>query len=429
MSGNQLVAMRTAATLLGTHTRSSGGCGMIAATTLYSPATTATETTATATAATAIRTLLRKHHFINHANRRASSNQSLPLHCRLFSTCRTVATSAYLAKERAVAIEAVERASRVCQAVFKKLVTEETLTKKDKSPVTVADFGAQAVVNSILERSFPDDPVVGEEDSKDLQGEEGRVLREKVVDLVNTAVESPMSADEILRAIDRGQYAGGPKGRHWTLDPIDGTKGFLRGEQFAVCLALIIDGKVRLGVLGCPNLPYELDKPEGERGVLMIAVEGQGAFQRRLDAGSDADETPIHVSNVSEPKDATFCESVEEGHTNHGDSANIAKLLQITKPSVRMDSQCKYAAVARGDADIYLRLPRQASYVEKIWDHGAGNIVISEAGGRVSDVNGKPLDFSTGRTLSENKGIVAASADIFDSVIAAVKATLAGKSE
>ncbi|KAJ2156285.1 3'(2'),5'-bisphosphate nucleotidase [Coemansia sp. RSA 552] len=334
--------------------------------------------------------------------------------------------SAYLAKERAVAIEAVERASRVCNAVFKRLVTEETLTKKDKSPVTVADFGAQAVVNAILEQHFPDDPIVGEEDSADLQGEDGRVLREKVVDLVNADAEHPMSTDEILRAIDRGQYAGGSTGRHWTLDPIDGTKGFLRGEQFAVCLALIVDGKPCLGVVGCPNLPHQMENPAGERGVLAVAVTGQGAFQRQLGA-SDAEETPIHVSAVSETRDASFCESVEAGHANHGDNFKIAELLGIAKPSVRMDSQCKYIAVARGDADIYLRLPVDDKYVEKIWDHASGSVIIQEAGGRVSDISGKPLDFSIGRTLSANKGVVAANAKIFDAVIAAVQETLASK--
>ncbi|KAJ2010889.1 3'(2'),5'-bisphosphate nucleotidase [Coemansia sp. S85] len=340
---------------------------------------------------------------------------------------------AYLAKERAVAIEAVERASQVCQAVFQRLITAETLTKKDKSPVTVADFGAQAVVNHILERYFPDDPVVGEEDSKDLQGEEGRVLREKVTELVNATTGDAMSSDEascfarscILRAIDRGQYAGGPRGRHWTLDPIDGTKGFLRGEQFAVCLALIIDGQVHLGVVGCPNLPYGMSKPDGERGVLMVAVKGQGAFQRKLSADSSEQETPVHVSGVQNTSDAVFCESVEAQHSDHSTNANIARLLGITKPSVRMDSQCKYASVARGDAEIYLRLPVSETYVEKIWDHASGNIIIHEAGGRVSDINGKPLDFSIGRTLSANKGVVAASAKIFDEVIGAVQATLA----
>ena len=65
----------------------------------------------------------------------------------------------------------------------------------------------------------------------------------------------------------------------WTLDPIDGTTGFLRGEQHAICLALIVDGIVQLGVVGCPNLPVDHEQPDGEKGCLFIAVKNQGAFQ------------------------------------------------------------------------------------------------------------------------------------------------------
>lgn len=98
----------------------------------------------------------------------------------------------------------------------------------------------------------------------------------------------------MLTAIDRGQYEGGSHGQHWTLDPIDGTKGFVRGGQYAICLALIEDGRVQLGVLGCPNLPVEqghlyeatesigVGTPNdgiGERGVLFVATRGQGAYQ------------------------------------------------------------------------------------------------------------------------------------------------------
>lgn len=57
--------------------------------------------------------------------------------------------------------------------------------------------------------------------------------------------------------------------------------GFLRGGQFAVCLALIVDGEVQLGVMGCPNLPVDHRKPEGEKGCLFVAVRGEGAFQVR----------------------------------------------------------------------------------------------------------------------------------------------------
>lgn len=63
----------------------------------------------------------------------------------------------------------------------------------------------------------------------------------------------------------------------WALDPIDGTAGFLRGAQYAVCLALMVDGKVVVGVLGCPNLPVDPSNPSGEKGVLLSAVRGGGA--------------------------------------------------------------------------------------------------------------------------------------------------------
>jgi Inositol monophosphatase family len=65
----------------------------------------------------------------------------------------------------------------------------------------------------------------------------------------------------------------------WTLDPIDGTKGFLRGGQYAVCLGLIEDAQVQLGVIGCPNLLVDPSNQDGPRGCLFVAVKGQGAEQ------------------------------------------------------------------------------------------------------------------------------------------------------
>lgn len=76
--------------------------------------------------------------------------------------------------------------------------------------------------------------------------------------------------------------------------------------------------------------------------------------------------------------------------------------------------------VARGDASAYLRLS-DLTYREHIWDHAAGVIIVEEAGGRVSDFNGNPLDFSKGRQLVDNLGIVCASNAIFKDVHNAVK--------
>ncbi|CAG8680421.1 32453_t:CDS:2 [Gigaspora margarita] len=183
-----------------------------------------------------------------------------------------------LAIERAVAINAVLRASKICQKVFLNLVTSDTVIKKDRSPVTIADFSAQAVVNKILYESFPNDPIVGEEESGSLRGDNRKELRNKVLSLASTALDAPLNNNELLDTIDRESFPGGSSGRIWALDLIDGTIGFLRGEQFCIGLALIIDGDVRLGVLGYPNLSVDLKTPEGEKGCLFVAIKGQGAF-------------------------------------------------------------------------------------------------------------------------------------------------------
>jgi 3'(2'), 5'-bisphosphate nucleotidase len=179
------------------------------------------------------------------------------------------------------------------------------------------------------------------------------------------------TVDAMLDAIDAGNSAGGSKGRIWALDPIDGTKGFLRGGQYAVCLALMVDGDVKVGVLGCPNLPIDdaapltaesgVDQTDTEgKGVLFSAVSGQGATSRPLGTAGLGNSKSIQMKPVEDITQATFCESVEAGHSSHGDQHAIVTKLGVTKPSVRMDSQAKYGSIARGAGDIYLRLPVSA---------------------------------------------------------------------
>jgi 3'(2'), 5'-bisphosphate nucleotidase len=323
-------------------------------------------------------------------------------------------------KERQVAIDAILKACALCRSVQSNLVTAATLDKKDNSPVTVADFGAQAVVSLDLLSAFPADPLVGEEDASELRETANAALAEKVVSHVR-GIAGDVDGERVLSAIDHGTYEGGRKGRHWTLDPIDGTQGFLRGDQYAVALALIEDGRVVLGGLGCPNLSLVADNPNGQRGCVFVAVRGQGAFMLTLENKA---ERRITASAISDPAEASFCESVESGHTSHDEAAQVAERLGVKVPPYRIDSQCKYAAVARGDASIYLRLPTRPGYEEKIWDHAAGWIVVQEAGGSVTDTRGTPLDFSIGRTLKNNKGVVATNGKVHDQVIAAVMQVL-----
>ena len=206
----------------------------------------------------------------------------------------------------------------------------------------------------------------------------------------------------------------------WALDPIDGTKGFLRGEQYAVCLALIVDAKVELGVIGCPNLSQDASNPDGPKGCMFVAVRGQGSVQMSL---SGANPTPVKIP-VFPAGDLNMLESVEAAHTSHSFNIKVSQLLEIGRPPTRMDSQAKYCALSRGDGGIYLRVASTSGYVEKIWDHAPGSLIVEEAGGTVTDVRGLPLNFGLGRELRENYGILAAGKTVHGKVLAAVKQAL-----
>ena len=94
------------------------------------------------------------------------------------------------------------------------------------------------------------------------------------------------------------------------------------------------------------------------------------------------------------------------------------------KQPLRVYSMVKYAAIARGDAEIFMKFAR-AGYKEKIWDHAAGVAIIQEAGGMVTDAGGRPLDFSKGIFLEGlDRGIIACSgAKLHDRIIMAVDAS------
>lgn len=310
-------------------------------------------------------------------------------------------------RELEVALAAVKTAAELCQNV-RNGDDFAALAKSDRSPVTVADFGSQAIVCRAIRQAFPDDLIIAEENADALRSEEQAALRGRVVAEVEKILPGSDEA-QTLAWIDAGVSRDAAP-RVWTLDPIDGTKGFLRGGQYAVALALLIDGQIEVAALACPALDDD--------GAIFWAVRGQGAFHHTADG-----DRSISVAPTANSAEAAFCESVESGHSDHDQSAQIAKALEITRPSVRMDSQAKYAAVARGDADIYLRLPTIAGYEEKIWDHAAGALVMEEAGGKVTDIDGKPLDFTLGSTLKSNRGVVATNGRLHDAVIAAIAAS------
>lgn len=321
-----------------------------------------------------------------------------------------------LNKEREIAINAVLKASKLCEEVQSSILADNTVQKQDNSPVTVADFGAQALVINEIRRHFPDDPFVAEEDAYFLTSKEGSAIKDNVYKYIKKHAPD-LTETRMIEDINRGNHKGGKTGRFWTLDPIDGTKGFLRKEQYAIALALIQDGKIVMGILGCPNL-YKSGVPgSSEKGYIFDAVIGEGAYCSTIYGG---DRQRIQVTEVSNISEASFCESVESSHSSHDASQKVTADLGVTKEPIRIDSQCKYAIIARGDASIYMRLPTKKGYNEKIWDHAAGAIIVEEAGGKVTDCYGNNLDFSLGTLLEKNKGIIATNGLVHDRVLEAV---------
>ena len=320
-----------------------------------------------------------------------------------------------------IGLDAVADACKVTRHVQSQLDRIKQATKDDRSPVTVADYAAQAVVASRLQTNLGELKMVGEEDARDLRENSATHLRAAVVESAQMIL-ADAQPESVLDAIDLGNHDGSAES-YWTLDPIDGTKGFLRGGQYAVSLAYIVRGQVVLGVLGCPNLSADFERPFDDpdpSGTLFHALRGEHSWVR---PASDPGCKPSRIKTSEEANaDAIrLCESVEAGHSKLDDSQRILAHLGGRGKPARLDSQCKYAVVARGQADAYLRLPTRADYTEKIWDHAAGMIIAEEAGARVTDVHGRDLDFSHGALLTQNRGVICAPRGIHRRLISAVE--------
>ncbi len=314
------------------------------------------------------------------------------------------------------AVEVAERSGRLARVIQQRLA-QPALAKEDRSPVTVADFAVQSLVGWLLERKLDFDTLVAEEDTQLLRAEDGEKTLKQVAGFLSEE-GLPADGESVLEWIDRG--TGTARGRFWTLDPIDGTKGFLRQAQFATALALVEDGRAQIAVLACPNLPVPGNSP-APFGSLFVAIRGHGAWMRPLQG--DTEFQPLQVSSVSDPGQARLLRSVEAEHTNTSLFGRILQHLGSTVEPVLMDSQAKYGLLASGRGELLLRLisPSRIDYKEKIWDQAAGSLVVEEAGGKVTDLDGRVLDFSQGTTLARNRGVVASNGRLHEVALSVIQ--------
>ncbi|CAM0997905.1 3'(2'),5'-bisphosphate nucleotidase CysQ [Rhodanobacter sp. Root179] len=212
--------------------------------------------------------------------------------------------------------------------------------KDDASPLTAADLAAQQAIMAGLSALDEQWPVLSEE-----------------------ASARPWS--------ERQQWS-----RYWLVDPLDGTREFVkRNGEFTVNIALIDDRRSVLGVVLAPVT-----------GELYVAAQGQGAW---LQTQANGVWQRIHARALAQPPTVA-------GSRSHGGAQGevLQRLIGDDYRMVPLGSSLKFCLIARGDADVYLRLGPTSE-----WDTAAAQCVLDEAGGAVLDLAGQPFRYNRGESL------------------------------
>ena len=207
----------------------------------------------------------------------------------------------------------------------------EATQKSDDSPVTAADIAAHTIILQGLQTLTPDIPVLSEEDPQSWETRQSW-------------------------------------GRYWLVDPLDGTKEFLkRNGEFTVNIALIENGKAVLGVVYAPVLNVMYSAAEGKAWKEECGVRNQ-----------------IHVHDARPPLVV-----ISRSHANNDPELKEYLQQMGEHQTTAIGSSLKFCLVAEGQAQLYPRFGPT-----NIWDTAAGHAVASAAGAHVHDWQGKPLDYT-----------------------------------
>ncbi len=250
-----------------------------------------------------------------------------------------------------LALRLADRADTITSAAFRR-ADLQVETKADRTPVTEADRNVEADIRRVLAEERPEDRVVGEE-------------------FGDTAGAAPTAAGA-------GQKAAT---RRWIIDPIDGTKNFVRRiPVWATLLALEVDGRITVGVVSAPAL--------GRR---WWAARGQGAWAGPPPpAGTGAtgptagraEPARIQVSKVADLADAHLSGTTVADWGDWGGSGTYLDLARRCYADRNFGDFWSHMLVAEGACDIGL------DPVVSLWDLAALQVIVEEAGGRFTDFTG-----------------------------------------
>lgn len=267
-------------------------------------------------------------------------------------------------KELEAALEAAALASKIILEAYATLEADPTA---QANVTTKTDLASQEAILGHLMKKFPDDAFAAEEDTATLK------------------------------------QANKTGNRLWVIDPIDGTRGFARKNgEFSVMIGFCFGGKVVSGVVHEPAL-----------GRITFATKGQGCWK----AVGKQNSMPCRVSTVTKMSEAVLARSHSKVPSEPGDMGNR---LGVHRFLERYSAGVKLAAVARGEADLYIN--DYPSYRD--WDLCAGVILVEEAGGLSTDAKGAALEFGRAGNL-QDRGLVSCNSNLHQEVLHRLAAPVA----
>lgn len=317
------------------------------------------------------------------------------------------------------------------------------LVKDDLSPVTVADFAIQAFLARTLGDAFPDAGFMGEESADELRRDPKLAARVLAVIAQCAGGDDSLFRDvgDLCAVIDSctalDPSAAGARSI-WVVDPIDGTKTFIRGEQYAINIALLESGNQILSVVACPLLSIDATAPVTDasidltgRGCILYAVRGHGAYVRPL-LGEEPGEVQtgrkleLYAERLTSLRDlrCVTCWALLDSGLGEVHQA-VAEQLRVPFPGCDLLGWVpRWVVLALGHANMTVWVYKRRYRYAKIWDHAGAMLLFEEVGGVVTDVHGRRIDLSSGRKLGANFGFVAAPRHLHHLVLETVRDVL-----
>ncbi|NHJ20527.1 MAG: hypothetical protein EAX91_06275 [Candidatus Lokiarchaeota archaeon] len=299
-------------------------------------------------------------------------------------------------RESSLAINLVEIAAKITE--WFKIKHSSSYIKKDDSPVTLADFASQILIISEIRKNFPNDQIIAEEESGDF-------FNPKIEELIKRCYKSNQvqfegDLEEMLN------YRGPSSNRQWTVDPIDGTKGFQEDLAYAIGIGFMIGFEPKICAIGVPNY-------KDMKLAIFAAEKNQGA---RVSFG-DLAFTKLKVSSNEDIKKFRMCYSL---HYNKPWVLEFANSIGISS-YIRMDSMAKLCMIADGSAEIYVKpLNIQHSYT---WDFLPGDLLVREAGGMITDLKGESIKYIDEKCIVSAPGLIASNGLMHNDLIQALQSS------